>query len=76
MNFGVSAMSKANFLDMQLRYECCPAKGKDEEFERWQTDQNGKLGRIEKQVYRIFWAIIGGLGAVCMALIGVVLAFS
>jgi hypothetical protein len=61
---------------MTHTYEDCPAKEAIDDLQAWQQRQNGSLQRIEKQVDRILWAIIGGLGAVCVALIGVVVGFA
>jgi len=61
---------------MTHTYEDCPAKKSIDDLQAWQQRQNGSLQRIEKQVDRILWAIIGGMGAVCVALIGVVVGFA
>ena len=50
-------------------FDGCPAKTRIEYLERRDEIQNGTMGRIEKKVDRILWAIIGGLGAVVMALV-------
>lgn len=55
---------------MSHTFEDCPAKPRLEYLEKKDELQNGTMGRIEKKVDRVLWAIIGGLGAVCMALIG------
>jgi len=47
----------------------CPARPRIEYLEHRDEIQNGTMGRIEKKVDRILWAIIGGLGAVVMALV-------
>ena len=61
---------------MTHTYEDCPAKEAIDDLQAWQQRQNGSLQRIEKQVDRILWAIIGCMGAVCVALIGVVVGFA
>lgn len=54
------------------QFSSCPAKPRIEYLEHKDRQQNGKLGRIEKKVDRILWAIIGGLGAVVLALLALV----
>lgn len=55
---------------MSHDFDACPAKPRLEYLEKKDRAQNGSLQRIEKKVDRILWAIIGGLGAVVLALIG------
>lgn len=50
-------------------FNTCPAKPRIEYLEKKDTEQNGKLSRIERKVDRVLWAIIGGLGAVVVALV-------
>lgn len=59
-------------MDGSHSFDACPAKPRIEYLEHKDRVQNGSLGRIEKKVDRILWAIIGGLGAVVIALVGLV----
>ena len=54
----------------------CPQSPRIRYLEDKDRDQNGKLTRIEKQVNRILWAMIGGLGAVVIALIAMIATMS
>lgn len=57
---------------MSHLFDQCPAKPRIEYLEHKDQQQNGTMGRIEKKVDRILWAIIAGMGAVVLALIGMI----
>lgn len=58
---------------MSHAFDECPAKPRLEYLEHKDALQNGTMDRIENKVDRVLWAIIGGLGTLVVALVGVIL---
>lgn len=59
---------------MSHQFEECPAKPRLEYIEKWQKDQNGTLGRLEKKMDRLMWAILSSMGVIVVALVTTLLA--
>lgn len=70
MHLGGMGASRREVSRLSHLFDECPAKPRLEYLEQKDRLQNGTMDRIEKKVDRVLWAIIGGLGAVCLALIG------
>lgn len=53
--------------------EECPQEPRLVYLEKWQKDQNGTLGRLEKKMDRLMWAIVTSMAVIVMALVSTLL---